>query len=221
MGKRFTACICLLFFIAPGLNAQNLNAENPFRMSVRFAGTVPHPVSNKAFRRSFTGIYDIGASLNFQVFRGILVGIQYQHNLWKIPDNKIPGLKTYGQSHHGGIRVGYDYVINSIAVGYAGVSMLSGRMKFYGISYTPDTTRPPLETSFNYRMIQLEAGVYFYTEGNFAIGVHAAGSFTSFAFDPYKLYLDQHEPYLPADLDGNVSYFNIGFSLVYSFLRKG
>jgi hypothetical protein len=220
MQKRLGIFILLIAGCLTRLDAQNLNGKNPFRMSIRAAGTVPHPMSNKAFQRSFTGIYDVAASFNVQVFQGIQVGIQYQHNLWRTPDNKIPGLNTYGQSHHGGFRVGYDHVLSETAVGYFAFSALSGRMRYYGISYTPDTSHVPLETSFTYRTYEVEAGVYFYTEGNFAIGLHISSQFTNFKFDPYKLYLDQHKAYIASDLNGKVSMFNFGFSLVFSFLKK-
>lgn len=190
-------------------------------MSIRASGCVPHPLpTNKAFKRSFTGIYDITGSYNIQVFHGIVVGMQYHHSLWKTPDNKIPGLNTYGQTHHGGIRVGYDHVLSETTVAYVGVAALTGQARFYGISYTPDTAHIPLTTKFQYRTIESDVGLYFYTEGNFALGIHLAAVFSNFDFNPYDLYLDQHKAYIPSDLEGNVASLNFGFDLVYSFLKR-
>ena len=215
MLKRLPVLLLFCFAFAVQLSAQT--ADLPFRMSIRASGTVPHPLSNKAFRRSFTGIYDVGASVNFQVIKGFVAGLAYEHNLWKTPDNKIPGLNTYSQSHNGGIRVGYDRAIGETAVAYFGVSALIGRVNYYGISYRPDSTHVPLQTKYTYRSIVPDLGVFFYTEGNFAIGVHASVVFTNFQFDPDKLYLDQHKAYIASDYDGNVSHLNVGFCVVYSF----
>lgn len=222
MAKRHIVFwILILVLTGISLPAQNQNGKNPFLMSIRASGCVPHPIAtNKAFKRSFTGIYDITASYNIQVFHGIVVGMQYHHTLWKTPDNKIPGLNTYGQSHHGGIRVGYDHVLTETTVAYGGIAALTGQTRFYGISYTPDTSHVPLVTIFKYRTIEADIGVYFYTEGNFALGIHLAAVFTNFKFNPYDLYLDQHKAYIPSDLEGKVANINFGFDLVYSFLKK-
>jgi hypothetical protein len=218
MARRTLVFIFLLAF-ASALFAQNQNGTNPFHMSVRVAGTVPHPMGNKAFRRSLTGIYDITANCNFQVFHGITAGIQYRHNLWKTPDNKIPGLNTYAQTHHGGIRLGYDHVVNETTVAYGGITAMTGQMNFYGVSYRPDSIRGEAITEFQYKTLEIDAGVYFYTEGNFAIGIHSACVFTNFAFDPRLVYLDQHKAYLLSDFEGTFKHFNFGFQLVYSFWK--
>lgn len=222
MAKRNTGILVLAFVLCGiFLPAQNQNGKNPFLMSIRVSGCVPHPLpTNKAYKRSFTGIYDITGSYNIQVFHGIVVGMQYHHSLWKTPDNKIPGLNTYQQTHHGGIRVGYDHVLSETTVAYFGVAALTGQTHFYGISYVPDTAHIPLTTRFKYRTIEADAGLYFYTEGNFALGVHLAAVFSNFGFNPYDLYLDQHKAYIPSDLEGNVASLNFGFDLVYSFLKK-
>jgi hypothetical protein len=220
MIKRLLA-ILLLVFACFVLDAQNIDGKSPFHMSLRATGTVPHPLgTNKAFKRSFTGIYDVSLFWNYQVFRGFQIGVGYRHNLWKTPDNKIPGLNTYAQSHHGGLRVGYDRVMSETSVAYCGISAMMGKMHFYGISYEYDSTHVPLQTKFEYRTIEADAGVFFYTEGNFAIGIHAAAIFTNFAFDPDKLYLDQHKAYIASDYEGKVSHLNVGFSLVYSFWKS-
>lgn len=219
MVKRIIT-ICFLA-ITGFLSAQNLGKEIPFRMSIRVNTTVPHAISNKAFRNSFTGIYDVSTNVNFQVFHGFQIGIQYHHNLWKTPDNKIPGLNVYGQTHLGGIRVGYDFIRTQTSTAYIGVTAESGVMKYNGLHFTgvPDNSPPTKVHPF--RDIQLDAGIFFYTEGNFAIGLNMAAAVTNYKFNPYSIYLNQQNPnpYLASDLEGNWSYFSFGFNLVYSFWR--
>ncbi len=219
MNKRLLSFLLLFVAGTTLLRAQNQNGKSPFRMNIRAGAAVPHGMSNKAFKNSFTGIYDIVASTNFQVFSGFQVGAQYRHNLWKTPDNKIPGLNTYSQSHHGGIRLGYDHVVSDITTAYIGLTAAQGTMRFYGLSIDTGTDISTLQTRFNYVSLELDAGVYFYTEGSFAIGVQAATAFTNFKFDPYKLFLNQHKAYYAEDLGGSVSQLNVGFILVYSFWK--
>ncbi len=209
----------LFFFFGAQLQGQNQGGKSPFRMNIRAGAAVPHGMSNKAFKQSFTGIYDIVASTNFQVFRGFQAGGQYRHNLWKTPDNKIPGLNTYSQSHHAGIRIGYDHVVSEVTTAYIGLTAARGTMRFYGLSVDPGTDLAALQTRFGYVSVEVDAGVYFYTEGSFAIGVQAATAFTNFRFDPYKLFLNQHKAYYADDLGGSVSQLNVGFILVYSFWK--
>lgn len=206
---------------AGSLFAQNKGKEIPFRMSARLNTTVPHGLSNKAFRNSFTGIYDITANCNYQVFHGFQLGIQYHHNLWKTPDNKIPGLNVYGQTHMGGIRVGYDFIRSQTSTAYIGITAEQGIIKYNGLVFTgvPDNEPP---TKIHYlRDIMTDAGIFFYTEGNFAIGVNVSATFTNYEFNPFSIYLNQHNPtpYLASDLEGNWAYFTFGFNVVYSFWK--
>ncbi|HET6992901.1 MAG TPA: hypothetical protein VFJ43_16315, partial [Bacteroidia bacterium] len=76
------------------------------------------------------------------------------------------------------------------------------------------------QRTYYYHGVVVDAGMFFYTEGNFAIGFNAAGVFTNYAFDPYSIYLNQHKAYIASDLNGTWSHFNIGFNVVYSFWSK-
>ena len=219
MKKRNLILFLTLFFPALFF-AQNKEKDIPFRMSIRGYATVPHSLSNKAFRRSFTGIYDVAVSANYQVFHGINVGLLYRINEWKTADNKIPGLNTYAQANHGGICVGYDFVLSETSTGYLGIGAEEGMIKYFGLSFAPGTDLSTLKKNYNFRAIDVEGGAFFYTEGNFAIGIHLAAVFTDYKFDPYSIHLYQHKAYVSSDLDGTWSHFDVGFNVVYSYWRK-
>ncbi len=221
MLKRTLYCILFLQFFSGILLCQNRGKTIPFKMSARLYITVPHPISNKAFRHSFTGIYDIMANVNFQVFHGFQVGLQYHNNLWKTPDNKLPGLNVYGQSHLGGIRIGYDIVRSETSTAYIGITGEEGIMHFTGLSFTGIPSDVAVKSVYKLADLQLDAGIFFYTEGNFAIGMNVSTTLSNYRFDPYTIYLNQHNPrpYVASDLDGTLAYFNFGFNVVYSFLK--
>lgn len=218
--RRFL--LVLLFASTAFLSAQNMGKEIPFRMSIRLNTNVPHALGNKAFRNSFTGIYDVAANCNYQIFHGFVIGMQYHHNLWKTPDNKIPGINTYAQTHHGGIRVGYDFVRSETSTAYIALIAEQGIIKYNGLSIDAGTDVSELKTLHSYHAINVDAGIFFYTEGNFAIGLNAATAFTNYQFDPFSIFLNQHNPnpYRAEDLQGKWNYFTFGFNLVYSFWKS-
>lgn len=188
-------------------------------MSVRASANIPHSFSNKAFRRSFTGIFDVAANFNYQIFHGFNIGLQVRFNQWKTADNKIPGLNTYAQANHGGIRIGYDLVRSERSTAYFGLSAEQGMIHYYGLSILPGTDISSLQKEYFYHAISVDAGIYFYTEGNFAIGMNTSGVFTNYHFDPYSIFLNQYKAYTASDLDGTWGYIDVGFTLVYSFWK--
>lgn len=207
----------IFFFIGTTAFAQ-VNPDASHRMHLKLSGNVPHPVSNKAFRRSFTGIYDLGLTYRIQLFSKFSFGVQGKHVAWTVPDNKIPGLDTYGKFNAVGLCLSYDHPVSETAVLYAAVTLGSAEMRYGDLSY--DSVPADFQTKYRFNYGEVEVGAYFYTEGNFAIGLQTTMMFTNYAFDPYKLSLDEHKAYVASDLNGKVSQFNLGFSVIYSFLKK-
>jgi hypothetical protein len=209
----------ILFFILMGSGAYGQpNPAMANRLHIKFSGNVPHPVSNKAFKRSFTGIYDLNLAFKVRLFSSFSAGIQAKHVQWKVPDNKIPGLKTQGQFNGLGLCLSYDHAIGENAVLYAALTAGQAEMHFYDVSY--DSLPENYQTNYRLNYGEFEVGAYFYTEGSFAIGFQSSIIFTNFEFDPYKLALDNHKAYIASDLEGSMSQFNLGFCVVYSFLKK-
>jgi len=208
-----------LFFIGMlGRAEAQPNPVESHRMHIKFSGSVPHPVANRAFRRSFIGVYDLAFTYRIGLFSGFSAGIQAKHTLWRIPDNKIPGLHTVGQFNGGGLSLGYDYPLGEVTVLYTEINVGQMQVFYYGVSY--DSMPANFQTKYNIKYGQVEVGAYFYTEGNFAIGMQTSFMFTNYGFDPYKLALDNHKAYVASDLEGSVVTFNLGFSVVYSFMEK-
>ena len=52
--------------------------------SARVTGTVPHPVRNSAFKKTFIGIYELNAGLNLTFYKGFYAGAVFKNNLLKI-----------------------------------------------------------------------------------------------------------------------------------------
>src|SRR5687768_15323049 len=78
--KMAARIILALFFIGlwSGVDAQP-NPAAAHRMHVKFSGGVPHPVSNRAFRRSFIGVYELALTYRISLFSGFSAGLQAKH----------------------------------------------------------------------------------------------------------------------------------------------
>lgn len=199
------------------VSAQDDNIKR-FRFTTHANGAIPHAMNNKAFKRSFTGIYDITASFNVRLFSGFSAGIAGRFAEFKTPDNKIPGLNTYGQIYGGGLRLAYYHYISENNVLFAGITGGRANIHYFGLSC--QNPSEPLQTLYSSTYLEPEAGIMFYVEGNFAIGVQLSYSAYDYVFDPYAICLNQHKAYLDTDLVGGTQNLNLGFGLTYSFLRK-
>lgn len=221
--RQLLLIVFALLLLSDLLPAQPPTEVLPYRMFVRLEGNVPHGLSNKAFRRSFTGVYDAQLATGVEVFAGFSIGAAFRNSLWKTPDNKIPGLNTQMHCNSIGLRLGYDKRISRTAVAYASLTVGQTFARFTGLAFDQGTSQADLNSvvdQYRYNAIEPQIGAYFYTEGNFAIGLQAGVVFTNFNFDPYKLLLDQQKAYIESDLDGNLAQFNIGIHIQFGFLKK-
>lgn len=222
--KRLAGYITLLLLaLAPAAQAQD---DGPIgntdvakaRFMIHANGTVPHGIGNVAFKRSFTGIYDVTSSFNVRLFSGFSLGISGRFNQFKTTDNKIPGLNTYAQIIGGGARISYYHFLKETTAMYGGINAGYSHIQYTGVSCLNNTM--PEATEFNATYIEPELGVLFFIEGDFAIGLHTALPLYNYEFDPYDICLNQHKAYLDSDRVGNLRHLNFGFSLSYAFLKK-
>ncbi|MFN8713387.1 MAG: hypothetical protein ACK5Z2_11095 [Bacteroidota bacterium] len=222
---RYFPFLFAVFFLLPALSfAQKPDEQLPYRMNIRLEGSVPHGLSNKAFRRSFTGVYEIQATTSVELFSGFSLGAAYRNTLWSTADNKIQGINTNAQTNGIGVRLAYDKRLSRTACVYGAFSMGRSFTKFTGLVYETDSLLAAdpslLVDNYTYNYGEIQVGAYFFTEGNFAIGLHTGVVFTGFGFDPYKLELDQHKAYIASDLNGNVAQLNLGIHILFGFIKK-
>lgn len=222
--KRLTGYITLLLLaFAPAAYAQD---DGPIgntdvadaRFLIHVNGAVPHGIGNVAFKRSFTGIYDVSSSFNVRLFSGFTVGISGRFNQFKTTDNKIPGLNTYAQIIGGGGRISYYHFLKETTAAYGGVNVGFSNIHYTGLSCLNNTQ--PEKTKSNARYIEPELGILFFIEGDFSIGLHTSLPLYNYQFDPYAICLNQHKAYLDSDRVGNLRHLNFGFSVSYAFLKK-
>ncbi|MCA6364795.1 MAG: hypothetical protein IM638_17300 [Bacteroidetes bacterium] len=216
--------LCGLLFLPLIVSAQKPDQQLPYRMNVRLEGSVPHGLSNKAFRRSFTGVYELQFATSVELFSGFSLGVSYRNALWNTPDNKIQGINTNMQTNGVGLQLGYDKRLSRTAIACASLTAGRAFTRFTGLVYETDSALAAdpagVVDSYSYNYGEMRFGVYFFTEGNFAIGLNTGVTFTNFGFDPYELELDQHKAYIESDLNGNLVQLNLGIHVLFGFIKK-
>src|ERR1043166_1565127 len=76
--------------------------------SLRFDFMVPQPLANGAFKKSFTGILDLGTGVYWN-FKSFVLGVNGRYKQFQVPANKINNTITTMQSvYNAGLSLGYD-----------------------------------------------------------------------------------------------------------------
>src|SRR3954463_12453224 len=86
----------LLFKVIPAF-AQDPSTENTttssdngpankeyYWFTPRVSVTVPHPTGNGAFKKNFAGVYEVSASFDIMLFKGVFVGAEYSYGTLKV-----------------------------------------------------------------------------------------------------------------------------------------
>lgn len=189
--------------------------EKDNRITIRGGCTVPHPLSNGAFKKSLTGIYYANFSAGFRPFSHFYIGGVYHNGLFKTAANKIAEVNTALQVNSIGARVGYDHFISDVI--FFSPALNVGRT--YG-RYTGVICKPPQEVgviAYNANYIEPELNLYFIVDPNFAIGINLSNTLINHTFDPYAVCFNQYESYSDTELRGNSVSINFGFGFYYGF----
>jgi len=203
----------LIFLLPFSLSAQEQpNAK--YKFNARATCSVPSPVVNRAFKKTFTGIFDINTSGCYNYYKGLFVGVLGKASLLKVPPNKIPNLNTTMELYSAGGKVGFDYYITNSAFLTMAINGGINRTKYSSVEcYTP----VDYEFKYKTKFIEPEMIINFFIEGNFAIGINVSYMMMDKAFDPYFLCLDDHAAYRDFELGGPTTFLDFGFGFYYGF----
>ena len=201
----------ILFAMAMPARAQK---EKDSRMTIRATCTVPHPVANKAFKKSLTGIYDANLSLSVRPFSTMHVGLVYKNGLMKTAANKIAEVNTALQINSVGGRIGYDHYLSDVV--FFAPAINAGRTfgKFTGVACLQPQE---VNKNFSAMYIEPELNLFFIVDPNFAIGVNLSSTYVDHTFDPYDVCFNQFKGYSPEELRGPSVLVNLGFGFYYGF----
>jgi len=206
---------------APFINESKSFKKQYYVFSPRVSITVPHPIANRSFKKSFVGIYEISGGFNIMLYKGLFAGITYKNGLFKVMENKIPDYNAKMYINNGAIKVGSDFYVgdkNRIILSTA-LSAGKNQTHFASLICKDPANHPVMITAYETTFIEPEINLFFLIEPNFGIG--ATLSYTTFnrLFDPYELCLDDWAQF-DRNSKGATQHFSFGFGFYYSFLKK-
>lgn len=215
--KVFTGFI--FFLSAVYLYAQDESQKfyGKFKTSIRGSATIPHPISNRAFRKSFVGVYGFSLSPSIDLRKGITFGAIYENGLFSVPANKISGLTTTVQYNNAGLRLGYDhYYSNKMLLS---ISLDAGQtwVNAKSLNYTVTDTAAH---SFISEYIKPELNLFFFIEDNFSIGINLSYHIINKSFDPAMPGLTSYRTFDSSDLGGAMGYLNWGFGFYVGLWKR-
>jgi hypothetical protein len=188
-------------------------------LSPRISVTVPHPMANASFKKSFVGIYEISSGLNIYVIKGAFLGVTYKNGLLKITENKIADYNARMTINNAAVKIGGDLYVgdrNRVIYSFA-VSGGRNWTRYSGlVSKDPAKVIP---STYSCSYLEPEMNLFFLIESNFGIGLTVSYSIFDKTFDPYELSLNDWTQFSKKN-SGSTQYVSFGFGFYYSLIRK-
>ncbi len=176
----------------------NVEFERPVRpkqnflFSPRLSITVPTPMGNSSFKKSFVGVYEVNGDFNVMIYKGLYAGLTLKNAKLIITDKKIPNYNASMSINSGALKAGCDFYLGDRNSTIFSVSVASGQnYTSYSSFVSKDGTKHPAFKGFKASYVEPEVNLYFFIEPNFAIGLTATYSVINRNFDPNELYLNE------------------------------
>lgn len=206
-----------IFLFLFSLSTFGQQPDTRHRFNARATCSVPSPIVNRAFKKTFIGVFDVTTTAAYNYYKGLFVGGVGKATLLKIPPNKIPNLTTTMEMYAAGGKLGYDLYVGNNAFLTMGVNAGMNWTKYSSVScYDPVDYPFKYETYF----IEPELIMSFFIENKFAVGINVSYNMMQKSFDPYFLCLDDHAAYRDYELGGPTTYLDVGFGFYYGFSKR-
>ena len=197
-------------------------ANNLFNARLSFS--VPNPTGNKAFTKSFIGIYQMSGSMNMALYKGVFIGVAFSNTLLQVSKNVIPN-KTYAKqpfmnAYSAAVKIGGDWYIgeNNRIIFSADVSVGQSFVRYSAFA-CKDKSKDIAITTFKSPYGAVEMSMIFLVEPNWGIGPMLSYSLIKRSFNPYEVCLDDWSSYSKSN-SGATQYLSFGFVCYYNFFKK-
>ena len=188
-----------------------------YKMAVKLNVGPPNPISNKAFKNTFVGAYTLNGEVEFNVL-AFFVAPSYGHSVFRVPPRKIADrLKTTLIFDNVGLKVGYKKYFSQ--KGFWAIT-IGGGGNFSHFKDIQASDSISIQKTFISSYLQTEFSVNFYSEDNFAIGLYTSYTLLTHDFDPKTAAFNLYKAYGTNELNGNIQYIDLGFSLRYFIVKK-
>jgi hypothetical protein len=205
----------------PAPSSDNTPAKKiNYLLSPRVSVTVPHPMGNKSFKKSFVGIYEVSAGLNLYLYKGLFLGVTGKNGLLKITENKIADYNASMSINNAGVKLGADWYVGEKNKTIFSFAFTAGQnwTKYSGIKHI-DNSPSPLINGFTTNYYEPEMNIFFLIEANFGIGATVSYTVFDANFNPYDLSLNQYTQFSTKN-GTSTQFLSFGFGFYYSLIPK-
>ncbi len=207
----------LLLLLLPTASLWSQDKMDDTKWTTRLDFMVPQPISNKAFKLSFTGIFDAGLSVNYRIGNMFNLGVAYRYKQFQVRANKIPDVDMLQHTHNPLLRLSFDkksgkngILTPAINVGYNFITY-SGTPCSTSVATGKEVTGINLEPNISY--------VWLIDEG-FGMGLMLNYNILTHEFNPDAVCLSEHKSYSDTEKTGLSSSFSFGFSVFIDFAHQ-
>ncbi len=193
-----------------------------YGLNMRGSANIPYFVTSKGIRRTFTGVYGASFSPRFDLYKGISIGGSYELVTFTTAANKVSKLNYNEPVMHNnnlGLLIGYDHYSSETTLWSFALEGGKTWIDYTNLSCTEADSMNTIH-SFNAFYLKPEASVYFFIEKNVAIGATLSYHFLTESFNPDLACLRTYKDYTAGELEGPISYLNIGFGLYIGITKK-
>lgn len=204
----FTAFICVSSF------AQD---KEKIQGTIRFDFMVPQPLTNTAFKKSFTGIMDVGTGV-YLTTKGFVFGILGRYKQFQVPANKINNTVTTMQNiFNAGISLGYDHFRSAKTLITPGLNIGYNWIKFNRISCLKQQPRQTEFTAVNFEPF---IKVDWMIDDGFGIGIMFSYNVLTYEFNPDDVCMNEFKTYNDDEKKGLSQSFSFGFCAYWNWAKR-
>ncbi len=190
--------------------------------SIRFATTLPAPVSNAVLRTKFRGIYEANLSFNLRLATNFFAGFGFKDGLLGI-DGNVPNpktnltLNTKMQMYTGYVKVGYNkYHTENVFSTFA--CNIGYNSSFF--TNVVNVNSPILDKTFTSVLVEPEYSLNFAIEDNFSIGIFVSYNYMPTAFSPANIAFQDVTSITGLKTNSPTGIINFGFGFYYGMGKK-
>ena len=213
-----TKNILLLLFSFCSIYSFAQDQPDKAQGTIRFDFMVPRPTSNGAFKKSFTGIMDVGTGVYLTAKGGFVIGLMGRYKQFQVPSNKINNTVTTQQNLiNSGLSLGFDYYKSAKTIITPGLNVGYNWIIFNRITLINDE---PIISKFNAVNFEPFCKVDWMIDDGFGIGVMVSYNVMTYEFNPDNVGLNQFHTYSAHDYKGLSQSFSFGFCAYWNWAKR-
>ena len=213
LSRKFFSLITSIVFFIPSFS----QTEKTITGTIRFDFMVPQPIANGAFKKSFTGILDLGTGVYMNI-KQFSIGLNGRYKQFQVHANKINNTVTTMENiYNGGISLGYDYFRNETTLLTPGLNIGYNWIQFNHITCIASE---PGQHNFNAVNLEPYFKINWMIDDGFGIGLMASYNLMAIEFNPDLVCLNEFKTYNEGDYKGLTQSFSFGFCAYWNWAER-